>query len=886
VNIITADIETYYSKELGFKTHTTEAYIRHDDFHVIGISVADGDAPARWFSGAHDQIKVWLNQFDWENSLVLAHNTLFDGAILAWKFGIRPKGWLDTLCMARALHGVDAGGSLKALAERYGVGVKGTEVENALGLRRVDFSPEHLARYGEYCCNDTELTRSLFRLMAPDFPRKELKVIDATLRMFIQPTLLLDAAMLEEHLSDVKAKKARLLEAAQASTDDLMSNDKFAELLRMLGVEPPTKISARTGKEAWAFAKTDEAFKALLEHPDLRVQALVGARLGTKTTLEETRTRRLIDIAQRGPMPVPLKYYGARTGRWASLDLNNMMNIPRKSKIKQAIKPPEGHVLLGADLSNIELRVGLRISGQLDKLELLRNKLDLYKDFAASVFSVDYDAVDKDQRFIGKTCIAEGTLVLSDAGWKPIESITRADRLWDGEEWACHHGLISNGLKEVLPICGAWLTPDHQVWSGTSWQEAISLINDANILRQALDTAAASLPSQGTFKAPMEGSSPLSCDATVAPTNILSTPMHSRILGVQDACAAREQRGPLNDTGFISKLYRMTSIGVGCLTDWLRRLGGAITPETKPTQTMANGASQFFKNGSATKRYFLGTYNSLMAGITPLWIWTGSTTIKAISPATFGSYPEETTRTIAADCKTLRKRSNVYDIASVGTRNRFTIQTEAGPLIVHNCQLALIFGTGAAKLRSAIRTGSGVDIGEDMSSSIVSLYRTDYAKVKGMWNAGNDVLEAILTNRTMSYGHEGMFAVHGERGILLPSGLYMQYPGLRKRLDKESGKTQWEYDIRYGTDRIYGAKVFQGLTQAVARCIMAEHLLAIQKRYPVALTIHDALYLVVPEGEAERAQDFVLKTMRAAPEWLPDIPLDAEAGYGKSLADC
>lgn len=605
MNIITVDFETYYSKELGFKSHTTEAYIRHDDFHVIGLSVADGEGPARWFSGTHAETAEWLEQFDWAHSLVLAHNTLFDGAILAWKFGIKPAGWLDTLCMARAIHGVDAGGSLKALAERYGVGVKGNEVENAQGLRRVDFSPEHLARYGEYCCNDTELTRDLFRLMAQDFPRKELRVIDATLRMFIQPSLLLDATMLEEHLEDVKTKKARLLEAAQASTDDLMSNDKFAELLRALGVEPPVKISARTGKEAWAFAKTDEAFKALLEYPDLRVQALVGARLGTKTTLEETRTQRLMEIAYRGPLPVPLKYYGARTGRWSASDSINMQNLPRKSKIKQAIRAPEGYVLLGADLSNIELRVGLRISGQMDKLELLRNKLDLYKDFAASVFSVDYDAVDKDQRFIGKTS-----------------------------------------------------------------------------------------------------------------------------------------------------------------------------------------------------------------------------------------------------------------------------------------QLSLIFGVGAAKLRSAIRTGSGVDIGEGMSGDIVSLYRTEYSKVKGMWNAGSDVLEAILTNRTMSYGHEGMFAVHGERGILLPSGLYMQYPGLRKKLDAESGKTQWEYDIRYGTDRVYGAKVFQGLTQAVARCIMAEHLLAIQKRYPVALTIHDALYLVVPEDEAERAQDFVLKTMRTAPEWLPDIPLDAEAGYGKSLADC
>jgi DNA polymerase len=317
VKLITIDTETYYSKDLGFKTHTTEAYIRHDDFHVIGVSVAVGDEPAQWFSGTHEQIKVWFNQFDWENSAVLAHNTAFDGAILSWKFGINPPVWLDTLSMARALHGVDAGGSLKALAERYQIGVKGTEVENALGLRRVDFSPEQLARYGEYCCNDTELTRDLFRILAQDFPMKELRVIDATLRMFIQPRLILDAATLTQHLHEVREKKAQLLAAAEADSDVLMSNDKFAELLTRLGVEPPRKISARTGKEAWAFAKTDEAFKALLEHHDPRVQVLVSARLGTKTTLEETRTQRLLDIAGRGPLPIPLRYYGARTGRWA-----------------------------------------------------------------------------------------------------------------------------------------------------------------------------------------------------------------------------------------------------------------------------------------------------------------------------------------------------------------------------------------------------------------------------------------------------------------------------------------------------------------------------------------------------------------------------------------
>ena len=157
MNIITIDFETYYGKDLGFKTHTTEEYVRHEDFEVIGVAVAVDDEEPTWFSGPASDIKTFLNKFDWSNSFALAHNTQFDGAILNWIFKIQPKGYLDTLCMARALHGVEAGGSLKVLAERYKIGVKGTEVDDAYGKRRKDFTPEALEQYGSYCRNDVGL---------------------------------------------------------------------------------------------------------------------------------------------------------------------------------------------------------------------------------------------------------------------------------------------------------------------------------------------------------------------------------------------------------------------------------------------------------------------------------------------------------------------------------------------------------------------------------------------------------------------------------------------------------------------------------------------------------------------------------------------------------
>lgn len=317
MKLITADFETYYDKQYSLSKITTEEYIRSPLFEVIGVSVAVDDQPPVWFSGTMEATGQWLSQFDWADGMLLAHNAMFDAAILSWRFGIRPKALADTLSMGRALHGTEVGGSLKVLAEHYCIGVKGTEVENALGKHRADFTPPELARYGEYCRNDVELTRSLFyAMLSGGFEHKELKLIDLTLRMFTEPKLALNTITLIDHLRDTQNKKEALLEKVSAEKSTLMSNPQFAQYLTLLGVTPPTKISPTTGKETWAFSKTDEGFKALLEHPNEEVQALAAARIGVKSTLEETRTQRFIDIASRGLMPVPLRYYAAHTGRW------------------------------------------------------------------------------------------------------------------------------------------------------------------------------------------------------------------------------------------------------------------------------------------------------------------------------------------------------------------------------------------------------------------------------------------------------------------------------------------------------------------------------------------------------------------------------------------
>lgn len=405
MNIITLDFETYYSQTFSLSKMTTEEYIRSPEFEVIGVAVQLNDELPRWVSGTKKQIQYFLDSYDMHEAMVIAHNAVFDMAILNWHFGIKPKRIVDTLSMARAIHGTEVGGSLAKLAEHYNLGVKGTEVVNALGKTRIDFTADELTKYGEYCRNDVVLTYGLFQQLAKDFPLVEYKLIDLTIRMFTEPSLELDGELLEAHLKGVKNEKEILLDLVEADREDLMSNDKFAKLLKENGAVPPRKISPTTGKETWAFAKTDEAFKALLEHPNTLVQALVAARLGTKSTLEETRTERFIGVSRRGLLPIPLRYYAAHTGRWGGDDKVNLQNLPRQSTLKHAIVAPDEHMMIDSDSSQIEARTLAWLAEQNDLVDAFERGEDVYKIMASSIYGKDAKDVDKTERFMGKTTI-------------------------------------------------------------------------------------------------------------------------------------------------------------------------------------------------------------------------------------------------------------------------------------------------------------------------------------------------------------------------------------------------------------------------------------------------------------------------------------------------
>lgn len=625
--VITLDLETYYDREYSLSKMTTEEYVRDHRFEVIGIGIKHGAQPTEWFP--KPQVKDALAAIDWSDKFVVCQNTMFDAAILKWHFDINPKVWCDTLSMSRALYPHEKSHSLSAQASRMQVGVKGDEVVHAMGKRYADFHADQLNAYGAYCINDVDLTYALFNLyMDKGFPIKELKLIDLTLRMYVDPVLELDIDLLTDHLQNVRDHKQMLMDNLQNRMLEegnpefthlifsegpegglrkmLMSNQKFADALRLLDVEPPVKVSATTGRMTYAFAKTDDGMLALQDHPNLQVQTLVAARLGNKSTLEETRTERFIGMASRGKFPVPLRYYGAHSGRWSGQDKINLQNLPTRGKnsntIKRAIKAPPGHVVIDCDSSQIEARTLAWLAGQDDLVEAFEQKQDVYKIMASYIYKIDKEEVNKTQRQVGKTVI----------------------------------------------------------------------------------------------------------------------------------------------------------LGAG-------------------------------------------------------------------------------------------------------------------------------YGVGHNKLQKILKLMAGVEVTEHEAKQIVDTYRHTYYRIPQLWSNAQRSLGYL------SMGQEFSIDVHelcrtSERGITLPSGLWIQYPGLVSAFD--NGQMGYAYLSKTSMEKVYGGLVTENICQAVARCIVAEQMLKIAKRYKVVMTVHDAVACIAPEDQAEEAAQYVRECMSQRPSWAPTLPLACEVGWGATYGDC
>lgn len=482
--LVQLDFETYYDDEYTLKKLSTSEYVRDPRFKAQMVGIKIGNRKTKIYG--HTQIRRALQAIDWSTHSLLSHNTQFDGFILSHHYNIHPKFLYDTLAMARGLHSNEIGAGLDEVSQYYdGQGKIDGVLEHTKGVR--DWPAQMFAQVAVYCANDVEEMARIFRLMVPKLPDDEFHHIDWITRCFTSPVLRVDIPRVERELERELAHREQLMYAAvdpsrydvggdlydraewmklltkkerelEGKERDLTiikriigSNERFSELLRAEGVEPPKKKSAAwlkkdpedrdpTKEFTEAFAKDDQEFLELPNQVDEwgfdrndpeqvklitarqeRLQTLVDVRLAIKSTTNITRAERFLKAGANGwPLPVGYSYSRAHTHRLGGNNKMNMQNLKRGGELRRSILAPPGHVIVVCDSGQIEARVNAWLWGQTDLLDAFRkadgwdkktmgvargNDRDAYCRFADLVYNREITTENSTERFVGKVCV-------------------------------------------------------------------------------------------------------------------------------------------------------------------------------------------------------------------------------------------------------------------------------------------------------------------------------------------------------------------------------------------------------------------------------------------------------------------------------------------------
>jgi DNA polymerase family A/3'-5' exonuclease len=428
------DFESFYSTEYSLRKISPAEYILDPRFEAICLGVAGMTGDPLIIEGPDIPLfihKIEQHRRDTNRPIVMiSHNAQFDMAVMSWRYDFHPDMIIDTIAMSRTVLGPRlVSHSLDSVAQHFNLPAKGSLIKEVKGMTRLDIMSAGLwDREVEYCLHDVWLCREIYNRLFPVMPSDEFVLHDIITRCTTEPLLRVDKVLLERYLLMIQELKAAALAQVKAmgvTKADLMSNPKLADVLRMLGVEPPMKTSPRTHEQTYAFAKSDEEFLELREHPNVMVRSVVEARLETKSTIEETRTQRFLKIADldfpgqgKGIMPMPVIIGAAHTHRFGGGWDLNVQNLGRDSTLRNAIYCDDGYVLLVADAKQIEARVTAEFCGQTDLVEEFRRGEDVYANFASTVFGRSISSKDKLERFLGKT----GILQLGYAcGWAKFQ---------------------------------------------------------------------------------------------------------------------------------------------------------------------------------------------------------------------------------------------------------------------------------------------------------------------------------------------------------------------------------------------------------------------------------------------------------------------------------
>ena len=890
---------------------------------------------------------------------IRAFNAQFERVVLNGTAGKKVKFPEITIAQSRCVaakarcHGLP--GNLGDAAEAVGAPPKNEFGKTAMlslcrprsgAVKRYDMEEDadkYAALY-KYNVEDTEAERGVDDLI-PDLTVNEQAIweMDQRVNSF---GIRIDRQAIADVQFLVDEYKGELADLCAALTGHRPSQrEKIAGWVRVNGYPSPTDLQSETVQQAVKDPACPEPVRRVLQ-----VYSSYGAKAVSK--FESMVRMAGKDDRLRGMF----LHYGAGPGRWASLGVQ-LQNLARPtiedpelaieifkardldwvkflypenpikvfaSTVRGMLIPSPGKRILAMDFAGIESRLTAWVFGENWKLAAFRAMdagvgPDTYKLSYANSFQIAVEEITSKQRQIGKVCVAEGTPVLCESGWKPIEFVTAADKVWDGEQWVNHKGLLNNGLQTTVSLYGSWLTPDHLVWSGREWKRTDWLLeNKDQCLTRALAFAAVNLPSRGICEAYLKTQSLRS--SSCAPVAAQSSRWLNAISGYLRLPGAlfvetRKRIKRASRFGNSQTQCPNTTTDGGSAPGLQQPLRAATYPHLASFTHTAGEAYSCVQNGVRISEFFYATLERWRDGITRICRWIGSTTTEGTNQAIFVLSPEKRTTRIDGHSENTTRKLRVYDLLSAGSKNRFTILTNEGPLLVHNCELSMGFEGGVGAFATMVQT-YGVNLTELADSTYPILPHDVLTDAHGTWEWAVknkrtldlpqkvyvvcDALKRLwrISHPAHVAGWANMKAAAtaavNNPGVAfeIPGGkikfkvkdrwLYMRLPSgrciayFKPRIDDEGVLRYWGINTKsrkWGWQGTYGGKLTQNFSEGIARDLLAPAMQRWEKKkWDVIGSVHDeAIAEVPPDTDFEEAKRIFLDQ----PDWSAGLPLNA-----------
>ena len=916
------DYETFYSNEYSLRKMTPVEYVLDPRFECIGAAIKEGvDGESYWVDG--DDLPHFFKDNKPEHTALVSHNALFDACITAWKYNYVPKLTVDTLGIARATLGHRLKSlSLANVALALGIGAKGDTIHKVIGMNAAAIKAAGLYdSYIQYALNDADLCAEIYRklVLSKVFPVNELVVMDMVLRCAIQPQFLLDPNVLALHHHTIKTSKEQLLARVGVAKEELMSNDKFAVALRNLGVEPPMKTSLVTGKEAYAFARTDPEFIVLEEHDNPEVQTLVAARLGHKSTLEETRTERLTSISRlrwpgtlQGKLPIPLRYSGAHTHRLCLVGettiavlRDNSVVYTRLDNLRPTDLVWDGGVFVAHE--------GLAYAGLKQVIE--------YEDVIGTpdhrVWTVECGYCPLETAKARGYHIARGDL--PDAAridqtvqrTNPVQDQSQIHLFAVRQRDVLHVEGLASPLEGVVPLVPQERADGrNDTFKGNAGAcQASEREGDSRTSRQL---------GSGTRGASGEENNKSASQSTLH--EVASTGLEGRNGCGGSRAAKVHQSGGVE----LPLLWGAGNRDAVCLDSvhgrlaadkpWAETAGVLVGSDRLQWSLRAGEPALGEQADPSAEPLFLPTWDIVNCGPRNRFMangrivhnsgdWSlnmqnlprgGALRRAVIAP------PDH--KVVAADASQIEARMAAWICGQVDLVQQFAdgidVYSAFGtklygyevskktPKERHLAKAAILgcgYGLGWEKFQKTVKiqTKGEISLTDTEAMDVVNKYRTAYAAIPATWKLLNSAIGTLA-------GNGGSFSigpcVFSAGEVSLPSGLKLKYHKLRH----EDGG--WVYEYGGKIKRLYGGALLENIVQALARIVVMDTATRLRPKLArldiqLALQVHDELVYVVPDDLTHIVTKLLLDEMRIPPAWAPTLPLDAEADCGPSYGD-